>query len=335
MDTDGLREYLLERDFSGVVLVREDGATVFEASSGLASQRWGVQNTIDTRFDAATIGMLFTSVAVLQQVAAGNLDLETSIHHYVDLEGTAVPIEVTLLHLLTHSSGLADDADEEEGESYAELWAKHPVYTFLTARDYLPLFIDKEPYAEPGVEASEINAGYILAGLALEKVTGRDFREYVAEEVFAKAGMTASGFFDRRDAEPLVAEGWDRGEDGSWKNSLFDGPPIGSPAGGAYVTALDLVKFLDAVRSGVLLNAEFTEEFLLPQLEVDEETAFGFGLEFDVEEDGSVRSYYKDGIGAGASGIVRHYPDAKLDVVVLSNSEEGAWDVVTELDDRV
>jgi hypothetical protein len=48
-----------------------------------------------------------------------------------------------------------------------------------------------------------------------------------------------------------------------------------------------------------------------------------------------VRSYFKDGVGAGASGIVRHYLEAALDVVVLSNSEEGAWDVIRELDERL
>jgi CubicO group peptidase (beta-lactamase class C family) len=335
MDTAGFSEFLNDKEFSGVVLVRKGAATLFEAASGLASPRWNAENTLDTRFDTASITKLFTGVAVLQQVAAGNLDLETSIHHYVDLEGTHIPIGVNLLHLLTHTSGIADDADEEAGESYAELFRDTPNYSIVETRDFLPQFVNKTPHAEPGVESHYCNAGYILAGLALEKVTGMSYRQYVFNEVFAPAGMIDSGFYDRREAAPRVAEGWDKDATGRWVSNIYSYPPIGSPDGGAHSTAADLMRFLDAVRGGLLLNAEYTEEFLSPQVEHDEETQYGFGLEFDLEEDGTVRSYFKDGINPGASGIVRHYLDAELDIVVLSNSEDGAWDVVTEIDERV
>jgi CubicO group peptidase (beta-lactamase class C family) len=335
MDTAGLTDFLEQHDFSGVVLVRKGRTTVFESATGLASRRWNAPITMDTRFDTASITKLFTSVAVLQQVAAGNLDLETSIHHYVDLRGTRIPIEVNLLHLLTHTSGLADDADEEDGDDYAAFWAALPVQTFLETKDFLPLFVDKEPLADPGDEVAFINVGYILAGMALEQVTGVPYRQYVFDEVFTPAGMTDSGFYDRREAAPRVAEGWDKNAAGEWVSNELAYPPIGSPDGGAHSTAADLVKFFEALRGGVLLNKEYTEEFLLPQVELDEETAYGFGLEFDLDEDGSVRSYFQDGINAGASGILRHYVAENLDVVVLSNSEDGAWDVITEIDERV
>ena len=334
MDTTGLADFIEQHQFDGVVVVRENGGTVFEQAFGLASRRWNVPNTLDTRFDTASITKLFTSVAVLQQVAAGNLDLELSIHHYVDLEGTQIPIEVNLLHLLTHTSGIADDADEEDGESYEELWRETPAYSVTETRDYLQNFAHKQPVFEPGTDARYNNAGYILAGLALERVTGMPYRQYVFDEVFGKAGMTDSGFWDRRDDAPRIAEGGDI-RDGRWVSNMFSYPPIGNPADGAQATASDLLAFFDALREGRLLNAEFTEEFLLPQVEHDDDTMYGFGLEFDMDEDGAVRSYYKDGINAGASGILRHYPASKTDVVVLSNTEDGAWDVVTELDERM
>lgn len=330
-----MNEFLADNEFAGVVLVRKGDATVFESATGLATQRWGIPNTPDTRFDTASITKLFTAVAVLQQVERGALDLETSIHHYVDLADTEIGIGVTLLHLLTHTSGIADIVDEEAGEEYEALWARVPNYTLTETKDFLPLFVDKEPVGAPGLDSEYSDAGYILAGLAVEKVTGLSFHQYVMNEIFAPAGMTDSGFFDRREATPRVAEGWDQAENGTWASSVFATPPIGSPDGGAQATAADLVKFLDALRNGVLLNAEMTEEFFSPQVEHDEATSYGFGLEFDLDEDGSVRSYYKDGVNAGAGGILRHYYEQGLDVVVLSNSEEGAWDVIRELDERL
>jgi CubicO group peptidase (beta-lactamase class C family) len=334
MDTAGLDSFLDEVDFSGVVSLRRGGATVFEQARGLATPRWNVPNTLDTRFDTASITKLFTSVAVLQQVAAGDLDLELSIHHYVDLAETRIPIAVNLLHLLTHTSGIADDADEESGESYDDLYRDVPNYSVVETADYLRQFVDKEPLDEPGTATRYSNAGYILAGLALERVTGRPYREYVQSEVFERAGMNESAFFDRRLATPRVAEGGDI-RDGRWVSNMFSSPPIGGPADGAHSTAGDLLTFFDALRSGRLLDKEFTEEFFLPQVDVDEDTMYGFGLEFDMNDDDSVRSYYKEGVGVGASGIVRHYLEDDLDVVVLSNSEDGAWDLVREIDGRV
>jgi len=58
---------------------------------------------------------------------------------------------------------------------------------------------------------------------------------------------------------------------------------------------------------------------------------YGFGLEFITDRDGSVQNYYKDGVNVGASGIVRYYPVDQLDVVVLSNAEDGAWAPIAEI----
>ncbi|MGL4339097.1 MAG: serine hydrolase domain-containing protein [Rhodoglobus sp.] len=334
MDISGLDIFLSEHNFSGVVLIREGSRTVFESATGLATQRWGIPNTLDTRFDTAAITKLFTSVAVLQQVGDGALDLETSIHHYVDLENTTISTAVTLLHLLTHTSGIADDVDEDSGEDYAALWRDIPIYSMLETRDFLPQFAQKPALSAPGVRCQYTNAAYILAGLAVERVTGVPYRQYVSDQIFARVGMNDSGFYDRRDAAPRLAEGWDR-LDGSWVQNIYSYPPIGSPDAGAQTTAADLLTFVQATRAGRLLSAELTEEFFLPQVEHDEATQYGFGLEFDMNEDGTVRSYYKDGINPGASGILRHYVEEGLDLVVLSNSEDGAWEVIREIDERL
>jgi CubicO group peptidase (beta-lactamase class C family) len=334
MDTTGLDAFLADHDFSGTVLIKRGNATLYEAAAGLATPRWGIPNTMDTRFDTASITKLFTSVAVLDLVGKGELDLETSIHHYVDLEGTTISPAVTLLHLLTHTSGIADDADEEAGESYEELFRDTPNYSIIETKDFLPQFAHKDPLADPGVDCRYCNVGYVLAGLAIEKVTGVSYRQHIFDEVFTRLGMLDSGFYDRREAAPRVAEGWDL-VDGVWRSNIYAYPPIGSPDGGAHVTAPDLVRFLQAVRNGELLNAEYTEEFFTPQVEHDEATWYGFGLEFDMDDDGTVRSYYKDGINPGASGIVRYYLEDDLDIAVLSNAEEGAWAVIQEIDERL
>ncbi|MET1156750.1 serine hydrolase, partial [Arthrobacter sp.] len=252
-------------EFSGVVLVSQDGGTLFEGAYGLASRRWGVPVTPSTRFDVASVTKLFTAVAVLQQVHAGTLSLDGLIHEHVDLAGTQIPAGVTLKQLLTHASGIADDADEEAGESYEALWLERPNYSITETVNFLPQFAYKAPNFPPGQGCRYCNVGYILAGLALENATGGSYRDYVVEHIFAPTGMTA-GFFDMREAVPDVAEGWEPAAGGSgWRSNIYSYPPVGSPDGGAYATARDLVVFLEAVRAGRLLSPEPTEAFLTPK----------------------------------------------------------------------
>jgi CubicO group peptidase (beta-lactamase class C family) len=323
---DGLHGFLTECHFTGVVGLKQGDRTLFEGAYGLASPRWGIHNTLETRFDTASITKLFTSVAVLQLVGRGLLDLDASIYEYVDLAGTTISRDITLRHLLTHTSGLADDADEEAGEEYADLWLERPVNSVIMTRDFLPQFATKEALARPGEQCRYCNVGYVLAGLAVERASGRSYREHVAAEVFIPAGMTASGFFDRRWAEPNVAEGFDPGPDGRLEQNIFKSPPIGSPDGGALVTAGDLLRFVAAVRDGALLPRGLTTLFFTPQVRHDDEVEYGFGLEFGGLD------WWKEGCWDGAGGIVKHYGGHAVDAVVLSNTRDDAWPVVRELD---
>ena len=326
--------------FSGVVLIRRGETTVFSGAYGWATRRWAVPVSLATRFDTASITKLFTAVAALQLVGEGRLGLDLPIAEVVDLTGTTISPAVTLRHLLTHTSGIADDADEEAGVDYATLWVDKPCYAVIQTGDFLPQFAYKPAMFPPGAGCRYCNVGYVLVGLAIEAVTGASYRDYVRNAVFGRAGMSASGFFDRREAVPDVAEGWDpviddAGHGIGWTQNIFSYPPIGSPDGGAQVTAENLVRFAQAVRAGRLLSAELTEQFLTPQVlhhERDDWAVwYGFGLEFVIDRAGSVRNTYKDGGNAGASGIVRYYPADDLDVVALSNAERGAWPAIDEI----
>src|SRR5690348_8285220 len=102
---------LADRDrFSGVVAVEQDGQRRLTVGYGFASRTWGIPNTPGIRFDTASITKLFTAVAVLQLVQDGAFGLDTPVVAYLGLEGTQVGEKVTPYHLLTHTSGLSDDA---------------------------------------------------------------------------------------------------------------------------------------------------------------------------------------------------------------------------------
>jgi CubicO group peptidase (beta-lactamase class C family) len=341
VDLAAIRSYLRERaatdGFSGVVRIDVGGEPVLDEAFGMASRTWQVPCRTETRFDSASITKLFTAVAVLQQVDAGAFDLDTSTTGYLELQDTAISSDVTPYHLLTHTSGIADAAAAAAGEEYEALFVDRPSYAIVETADFLPQFVHKPPNFAPGEGCRYCNCSYVLLGLMVERAAGLPYREYVRANVFEPAGMDRSGFFRMDRVESDVAEGADPivDDDGNvtgWRRNIYSYPPIGSPDGGAHVTASDLVSFHRALRSGRLLSAEQTAAMLSPKEDHHAtETGVhrtGFGFEFDVSAEGDVVSYWKEGVNVGASGILAHHPQQDMTFAVLSNRSDGAWEPI-------
>jgi CubicO group peptidase (beta-lactamase class C family) len=330
-----LRDLEASDAFSGVVRITVGEEERFAGAYGFASRAWHVRNTLDTRFDTASITKLFTAVATLQQVDAGAFGLATSTVGYLGLEGTAISPDVTVRHLLTHTSGIGDDADEEAGESYEAVWALRPNYSVVETADFLPQFVHRAPNFAPGDGCRYNNCGYVLLGLMVERATGRTYRDVIRADVFEPAGMAASDFLRMDRVNDRLAEGADPIRDDSggivgWRRNIYSYPPVGSPDSGAHVTAADLARFLRATLDGRLLSVESTAAFSTPKVVWRVRDGwvqhFGYGPWFRVDDDGAVVFLQKEGINAGVSGLVRYYPGPDLTLVMLSNLEAGAWD---------
>lgn len=208
-----LRELEVADKFSGVASIKQGDQELLLDAFGYASRTWNIPATVETRFDTASITKLFTAVATLQLVEQGAFALDTSVIRYLGLEESGISPAVTPYHLLTHTSGIADDADEEDGERYEDLFLERPNYAVIETADYLPQFVGKPPNFAPGEGCRYCNVGYVLLGLMIERACGTTYRSYVAEHVFAPAGMSRSGFFRMDVVEPEVAEGVEAIED--------------------------------------------------------------------------------------------------------------------------
>jgi CubicO group peptidase (beta-lactamase class C family) len=339
-----LRELEAADELSGVVGVTQGDQELLLGAFGYASRTWSIPATVETRFDTASITKLFTAVATLQLVEHGEFTLATPIIEYLGLEETGISLAVTPYHLLTHTSGIADDADEEAGERYEDVFLERPNYSVIETADYLPQFVGKPPNFAPGEGCRYCNVGYVLLGLMIERATGSTYREYVAEHVFTRAGMNRSGFFRMDVVEPDVAEGVEAIEvdDGGvvgWRRSIYSYPPIGGPDGGAHVTVGDLLCFHRAVAEGRLLGPALTAELLSPKARHgargDGSHLMGFGFEFETDADGAVRCYWKEGVNVGVSGMLRHYPMSDITCAVLAVGENAAWRPIEAIDEAL
>jgi len=339
-----LRHRTDDERFSGVVRITQGYEEVFCGAYGLASRTWNAPVSMDTRFDTASLTKLFTAVATLQLIDKGAFSLNTPAIPYLDLNDTTIADSVTVFHLLTHSSGIGDDSEEEEDEDYADLWKSIPNYSIRETDDFLPQFIRKPANFPPGKSCRYCNCGFVLLGLMIERAADMSYRDYTRQHIFKPAGMADSDFFALDQCVPNVAEGSDpvrneQGEVVGWHKNIYSFPPIGSPDSGAYVTAADLDRFLRAAKDGLLLSSHAAGLLFAPHVPYKARDGwnmmYGFGMWFYVETDGHIVCCQKEGYNAGVSAVMRYFPDQDTNVVILSNMANGAWEPSWEIHKQI
>jgi len=330
-----------EDGFWGAFVVEARGRKILSGARGHAHLGFRILNRPDTRFDTASVTKIFTAAAVFRLIDRGLVSLDDRVRDIVDLGDSPIPREVTLGHCLTHTSGIADDADEEAGESYEEIWRERPCYRVRSTRDLLPQFVMKEPLFAPGQRCRYNNCAFVLAGLVLEVKTGMTYHEIVECEVFAPAGMTRTGFFAKDGIEPDLAEGYAkaRNEDGhpaGLRKNIYAYPPVGSPDAGAYTTVDDLRHFFGAIEGPDYLSPASRRQILSPVIHYSEiktggERRVGYALEHDFDPSGRLLRYGKDGVNPGAAAIAMRYPAGDGFIALLANTDADVWTMCREL----
>jgi CubicO group peptidase (beta-lactamase class C family) len=294
--------------FSGVILVARNGTPVYQRASGLASRAWNAPNRVDTKFNVASIGKMFTAVAVAQLVERGKLSYEDKLEKVLPRYGNKeIAQTVTVAHLLSHTAGikeknLADDSFRKG---------------FRTLKEYLADTTGDTAKFAPGTRLSYSNHGYLLLGAIIEQASGQDYYAYMREHVFAPAGMTNTDNFDL-DTEPAnLAVGYMDAAKGQRVSNQFKLPVRGLPSGLGYSTAEDLAKFHHALLSHKLINAESLKTVWTGRMDYHENSKYAYG--FAVKEYNGARIVGHGGGWLGITNKMDMYPDLGLTVVILNN----------------
>lgn len=335
-------------EFSGVVAIWQAGEPLIEHACGLAHRGWQIANQLDTRFRLASISKMFTAVAILQLIDQNKLDLTTPITELINLSQSTIPADVTIYHLLTMSSGIADWFEESENweAEWEALCREQPLYRLRRNADYLPLFSQKPPNFPAGERYQYNNAGYILLGLAIEALTGQSYFDHVRQHVFAPAGMTQADFIPLDAIASNLAEGYIPEEEAeskqtTWRKNIYSTTPEAAADGGAVATAVDLLRFSEALRNGRLLSLKNTEAMLTPHIAQSDKPMggylwqYGFGNEFVLNTAGQLIRWGHTGEEDGVSCRFYHYPAQVLDVIILGNQSWCAGSLGWEIHDLI
>lgn len=327
-----------QRGFSGVVLLRRGSELLLAHPCGLAQRPDRLPIRIDTRFSIASGAKSFTAVAVIRLIERGRLRLETRLRGVLDLSLPRFAPEVTIGHLLTHTSGIPDYADENEPDAdYEAIWRDVPVYGIRRLRDLVPLLLRGEMKFAPSERFEYCNSGYVFLGLVIESVTGEDFYTHMQREVLDPAGLRDSGYFesDRLPANTAIGYIPLAGGEG-YRTSVFSVPARSGADGGLYASAPDLARFLDALRGGHLAGAAWTAQLLRPHVEIDraQGRGYGYGLWFSRTAQGVARMALL-GSDPGSECSCGFYPEQDLLLVILTNLDDGLGDLRIRIEDAL
>ncbi|MGV2940519.1 serine hydrolase domain-containing protein [Mesobacillus sp. LC4] len=321
-------------DFSGTALVQHGNGEAATASFGYANRADHVKNNLGTRYGIASGCKLFTAIAICQLVEQGKLTFDTRLKDCLHIEFPNFSDDITIHHLLTHTSGAPDYFDEDVMDDFEELWISRPMYHIRSLKDFLPMFQNEQMKSTPGESFHYNNAGYILLGLMVEQASGMEFTAYVEEHIFKRAGMTESGYFSFDALPSNTALGYIDLPDGSWKTNIYSLPVKGGSDGGAYVTADDMNKMWKALLGGLLLNEETVNKLLTPHAQVNETGFYGYGVWIKKQND-DIYKYHVMGYDPGVSFHSAYYPASKTIAVVCSNKSSGAYDIMEVIEETL
>ncbi|MFB7891263.1 serine hydrolase domain-containing protein [Microbacterium sp. NPDC056044] len=305
--------------YCGVISARRGDDVLGEWAIGLADRTAGAPNTPETRFGLASGTKTFTALTVLSLVGDGLLRLETPAREILGADLPLIADDVTIGHLLSHTSGIGDYLDEEV-DALAPLSV--PVQQLDSTPAYLPM-LDGFPTKFPaGERFSYCNGGYVVLAIIAERVAGTPFADLVRTRVFEPAGMDASGFPRSDLLPPGTATGYK--DDG--RTNVFELPVVGSGDGGAHSTVSDLHRFWGALLAGRIVDPSLVA-LLTERVTPDADDGLGYGRGVWLDDDDLMIV----GADHGVVAVSRHHPPTATTVTGLANAEVPTFGRVSEL----
>ena len=301
--------------FSGAVILAHCDSILLEIYAGTADRERRKVIGPETKFRIASMTKMFTGVGIMQLVRGGKLTPSDTITRVIPGLPANPFSRITIHQLLTHTAGL--------GSIWKPEFFSRGAHAFRTTADFLPLFVRDTLLFEPGTKWAYSNAGYVLLGLVIERVSGESYADYVRHHIFGPAGMSTEPADQIDHAEPNRAIAYTRGANRSaWQSAEHIGLRQMMPAGGAVLSARDLHRFGLALLRYRLLDSASTNRAITGMVQYRPGARYGYGFANEVVN--GQRIVFHDGGAEGISTNLDLMPERGLIAIVLANLDPPA-----------
>jgi len=303
--------------FTGSVLIAQDGQVLLTKGYGLADRAQGIPNTPQTRFPLGSVSKQFTALAILILQSQDKLSVQDPICNFI-ADCPAAWLDITIHHLLTHTSGLSSGASSRlysiiETAAGDPAMPSDPAYFLGLARE-LPLD------TRPGERYAYNNAGYVLLAHIIEQVSGQSYGAFLRQAIFSPLNMHSTGYQDSSSGVALCYNNrYTTRGGGLWPKAMSDG------AGGLYSTSEDLFLWDQALYTDQLLPRSELQRMFEPYVpDTGDDPGFAYGYGWGVWEDRGRPVVLHTGGGSALATLIMRYPEDGLTLIVLMN--QGPFD---------
>ncbi|MCA6361733.1 MAG: serine hydrolase [Bacteroidetes bacterium] len=292
-------------NFSGTVIVTRNDSVLLKKAYGSANYEWGINNTVDTKFQLASVTKQFTATAILLLVERGKLSLNDKLSTFFPDFPKAD--SVTIHMLLCHSSGLS--------MGFMDL-----ILTTISP-DSAYERIKQMPYLfSPGTNSAYSNIGYYLLAKIIEKASGKKYADFLSENIFEKVGMKNTGVCNNDSIIHKKANVYHRTESG-YKHNPYINWSINIGHDGVYSTVEDLALWDKALYGTTILSGEMKKRMFTAYNNHE----YGYGFMVNPFYNHGHQLIAHDGGFLGTMTSFNRYTDDKIFIAVLSNNESASY----------
>jgi CubicO group peptidase (beta-lactamase class C family) len=303
--------------------VVSNGKIIDSGAYGYANVELKAPATFRSLFNIGSIGKTFTATAIMLLQKDGKLSIHDPINKYLD----SLPASwnnISIKHLLTHTSGIKDYAHDFPGYSFIEKDRKQEITEaqFIRMATTVPLNF------QPGERWAYSNSNFVLLGFIIHKLAGKPIGDFMKERIFAPAGMKETRYTDVRDMIPNRTSGYLLDEDDN--NKFINGIYVSnffSKMGdmGILTTATDLAKWCIAQDHATVLDKQTLQMMWTPVrlnngLEAMGILGANYGMGWGLQDHrGNKEVGHGGSFINGYTAALSRFPEKKLAVVVLTN----------------
>ena len=281
----------------GSLAVAKDGKVLYSRAIGYSqiSEKEKKAATAATKYRIGSIAKMFTAAMIFQLVEEGKLKLTDPLAKFYPQIPNAE--KITIAQILSHKSGIHSFT----GDADFKTWLMNP----KTKEEMLAVIAKSKPDFEPGEKMQYSNAGFVVLGYIVEKVTGKSYQEALKERITSKIGLSDTYVGGKTDISKN--ETFSYSYAGNWKQETETDLSIPGGAGAIVSTPADLTKFIQA-----LFDLKLISEESLEKMKTEKMGMFPFPL------NGKTVYGHTGGID-GFFSMLTYAPEEKLAIAYVSN----------------
>jgi len=310
---DAVFNRVIKGDSPGAsVLVAQNGEIIYQKGFGFASLEHHVPFTVDTKSRIGSITKQFTASAILKLQEEGKISVNDKLSKFIP--DFPRGDEVTIHHLLTHTSGIHSFTSKPDFMKNATVEIK--------SEDMINS-IKKDPYDfNPGEKWLYNNSGYFILGYIIEKISGESYENYLKKTFFDPLEMKNTGVHNSHTIYEHEAFGYSY-DNGKFQKAINWDMSQAGGAGWLYSTVGDLYRWNEGIFNGkVLSKASLDSAFTPVKLNdgsVPKDIGGGYGYGWVISDVRGLKEIQHGGGLNGFNSQLLRFPDLNVTIVVLQN----------------